>query len=55
NTRVEYEFSRKFKLRYLGLLVYISKNRGGAFILYNLDRTVLVDTVTAFYHISYHL
>ncbi len=48
NTRVEYELSRKFKPRYLGLLVYISKNRGGALILCDLDGTVLADLIAAF-------
>ncbi len=54
NTRVEYELSRKFKPRYLGPLVYISKNRGGALILCDLDGTVLADPIAAFRCIPYY-
>ncbi len=51
---MEYELSCKFKPRYLGLLVYISKNRGGALILCDLDGTVLVDPIAAFRCIPYY-
>ncbi len=54
NTRVEYEISHKFKPRYLGLLVYISKNRGGALILCDLDGMVLADPIAAFHCIPYY-
>ncbi len=54
NTRVEYELSRKFKPRYLGPLVYISKNRGGALILCDLDGMVLADPIAAFRCIPYY-
>ncbi len=51
---MEYELSCKFKPRYLGPLVYISKNRGGALILCNLDGTVLADPIAAFCCIPYY-
>ncbi|KAG7447310.1 uncharacterized protein BT62DRAFT_892857, partial [Guyanagaster necrorhizus] len=54
NIRVEYELRKKFKLRYLGLLVYVSQNKGDAFILYDLDSMLLADPVAAFQCILYY-
>ena len=51
---MEYKLSHKFKLWYLGLPVYISKNRGGAFILSNLDGTVVADPIATFHCIPYY-
>ncbi|SJK99640.1 uncharacterized protein ARMOST_02948 [Armillaria ostoyae] len=54
NTRVEYELNRKFKPRYLGPLVVISRNQGGAYILAELDGTLLAQPVAAFRCIPYY-
>ncbi len=54
NTRVQYELSCKFKPRYLGPLIVISRNQGGACILAELDGTLLKKPVAAFHCIPYH-
>jgi hypothetical protein len=40
NTRYEKALDRKHHIRYLGPMIFITKNRGGAYILCELDGTV---------------
>ncbi len=54
NTRVQYELSHKFKPCYLRPLVVISHNQHGAYILAELDGTLLAKPVAAFHCIPYH-
>ncbi|KNZ76555.1 hypothetical protein J132_09637 [Termitomyces sp. J132] len=53
NMRIEVTHNKKMKLRYLGPLVVISCNRGGAYILCELDGSVLHRPVAAFRLIPY--
>ena len=39
NTAIEKSLNRKMRARYLGPLVVLARNRGGAYILAELDRT----------------
>ncbi|KNZ71346.1 hypothetical protein J132_00009, partial [Termitomyces sp. J132] len=53
NTRIEVTHNKKMKPRYLGPLVVISRNRGGAYILCELDGSVLHRPVAAFRLVPY--
>ncbi|KNZ76466.1 hypothetical protein J132_10441 [Termitomyces sp. J132] len=53
NTRIEVTHNKKMKPYYLGPLVVISRNRGGAYILCELDGSVLHRPVAAFCLIPY--
>lgn len=53
NTRIEKTLNRKMRPRYLGPLVVIARNRGGAYILAELDGTVLDRPIAAFRIIPY--
>ncbi|KNZ79774.1 hypothetical protein J132_08716, partial [Termitomyces sp. J132] len=53
NTRIEVLHNKKMKPQYLGPLVVISRNRGGAYILCELDGSVLHRPVAAFRLIPY--
>ncbi|RXW13243.1 hypothetical protein EST38_g12608 [Candolleomyces aberdarensis] len=53
NTAIEKSLNKKMKSRYLGPLVVVSRNRGGAYILAEMDGTVLQWPAAAFRVIPY--
>ena len=53
NTAIEKALNRKMRARYLGPLLIISKNKGGAYILAELDGSVLNRPIAAFRVIPY--
>ena len=53
NSQIEYALDWKLKPRYLGPLIVISRNKGGAYILCKLDGTVLQRPVAAFRLVPY--
>jgi len=53
NTKVEKSLNRKMRPRYLGPLVVVSRNKGGAYILCELDGSVLHQPVAAFRLLPY--
>ena len=53
NSQIEYALDRKLKPRYLGPLIVISRNKGGAYILCKLDGTVLQRPIAAFRLVPY--
>ena len=53
NTRIEVTHNKKMRPQYLGLLVVISRNWGGAYILCELDGSVLHWPVAAFRLVLY--
>lgn len=48
NTAIESSLNKKMRPRYLGPLVVVTRNRGGAYILAELDGSVYQSTVAAF-------
>jgi hypothetical protein len=53
NTAIEKALNRKMRARYLGPLIVVLRNRGGAYVLCELDGTVLDRPVAAFRVIPY--
>jgi len=53
NTAIEKALNRKMRARYLGPLIFISRNKGGAYILSELDGALLHRPVAAFRIIPY--
>jgi hypothetical protein len=53
NTQIEKSLNRKMHPQYLGLLIVITQNFSGAYILCELDRSVLHHPVAAFRLLPY--
>jgi hypothetical protein len=53
NTAIEKSLNRKMRKRYLGPLIVISRNRGGAYIICELDGSVLHRPIAAYRVIPY--
>jgi hypothetical protein len=53
NTQVEKSLNRKMHPRYIGPLIIISRNYGGAYILAELDGTVLHRPIATFRLLPY--
>jgi hypothetical protein len=53
NTAVEKALNRKMHCQYLGLLIVISRNRGGTYIIAELDGSVFYQPIAAFQVILY--
>ena len=54
NNRVEAELDRKAKPRYLGPYMVVRRTRGGAYILCELDGSILATRFAAFRVIPFH-
>jgi hypothetical protein len=54
NTQIEYTLNKKMKPQYLRPLIVISHNKGGAYILAELDGSVLNRPIAVFRLIPYY-
>ena len=53
NSKVEYSLNKKMKPHYLGPLIIVSRNKGGAYILCKLDGMVLHRPIAAYWVLPY--
>jgi hypothetical protein len=53
NTQIEKSLNKKMCARYIGPLIVVSRNYGGAYILAELDGTVLHRPIAAFHLLPY--
>jgi hypothetical protein len=53
NTQIEKSLNKKMRARYIGPLIVVSRNYGGAYILAELDGTVLHRPIAAFHLLPY--
>jgi hypothetical protein len=53
NTQIKKSLNKKMHARYIGPLVVVSRNYGGAYILSELDGTVLHRPIAAFHLLPY--
>jgi hypothetical protein len=53
NTQIEKSLNKKMRARYIGPLIVVSRNYGGAYILAELDGTVLHCPIAAFRLLPY--
>jgi hypothetical protein len=53
NTQIEKSLNKKMHARYIGPLIVVSRNYGGAYILAELDGTVLHHPIAAFRLLPY--
>jgi hypothetical protein len=53
NTQIEKSLNKKMRARYIGPLIVVSRNYGGAYILAELDSTVLHRPIAAFRLLPY--
>jgi len=54
NTKIEYALNKKMKPHYDGPFIVISRNRGGAYILCQLDGSIFHRPIAAFRLLPYH-
>jgi hypothetical protein len=53
NTQIEKSLNKKMRARYIGPLIVVLRNYGGAYILSELDGTVLHHPIAAFHLLPY--
>jgi hypothetical protein len=53
NTQIEKSLNKKMRSRYIGPLIVVLRNYGGAYILAELDGTVLHHPIAAFHLLPY--
>ena len=53
NTAIEKSLNRKMRVRYIGPLIVISRNKGGAYIISELNGSVFDHPIAAFHVIPY--
>jgi hypothetical protein len=53
NTQIEKSLNKKMRARYIGPLIVVSRNYGGAYIISELDGTVLHRPIATFFLLPY--